>query len=254
MSIKLLFMDIETFPNKVYSWGLWKQNIAINQIVEPGYTACFAAKWNHHSDIYFDSCHQNSMNGMLTNIWNLLDEADAVVHYNGKKFDIPTLNKEFIQAGLGVPSPYHQIDLYQVVRSQFRFPSNKLDYVSQALGLGAKVKHMGMELWNRCMEGDEKAWRLMERYNKQDVRLLPKLYKRLLPWIKDHPNHALYTDGNRPVCTNCGSIKVQSRGIEHTNTQSYKRYQCSGCGTWMRGRYTVVPLAKRKATLTQVKS
>lgn len=251
--MKLLFLDIETFPNKVYSWGLFKQNIAINQIVEPGYTACYAAKWDHHSEIFFDSCHSSPMDSMLLSVWKLLDEADAVVHYNGKKFDVPTLNKEFIQAGLGVPSPYHQIDLYQVVRKQFRFPSNKLDYVSQALGLGSKVKHMGMDLWNECMEGDEKSWKQMERYNKQDVRLLPKLYKRLLPWIKDHPNHALYTDEKRPVCTNCGSHKVQSRGVQHNSTQSYNRYQCTSCGTWMKGRFTIVDKDKRQNILTQVK-
>lgn len=248
--MKLLFLDIETAPHKVYSWGLFKQNIAINQIVEPGYTLCWAAKWNHGPEIMFESV-ENSERQMLEQMFKLLDEADAVVHYNGRKFDVPTLNKEFIQLGLGVPSPYHQIDLYQVVRSQFRFPSNKLDYVSQALGLGAKVKHMGMELWKGCMDGDAKAWRLMERYNKQDVRLLPKLYERLLPWIKTHPNHALYTDDTRPVCTNCGSHKVQSRGEEHTRTQTYKRYQCTGCGTWLKGRITELSAEKRKSVLIQ---
>lgn len=249
--IKLLHLDIETAPNKVYSWGLFKQNIAINQIVEPGYTLCWAAKWHHHKEIMFESV-MNSEKQMLERMFKLLDEADAVVHYNGKKFDIPTLNKEFIQLGLGVPSPYHQIDLYQVVKKQFRFPSNKLDYVAKALGLGSKVKHIGMELWNKCMEGDEKAWKQMERYNKQDVRLLPKLYERLLPWIKDHPNHALYMDTDRPVCTNCGSHKVQSRGEQHnTRTQSYKRYQCTSCNTWLRGRYTELSLEKRKSVLIQ---
>lgn len=255
--MKLLFLDIETAPNKVYSWGLFKQNISINQIVEPGYTLCWAAKWDHHKEVMFNSIHKSSEKEMLDEMLELINQADAVVHYNGKKFDMPTLNKEFITNGLGVPAPYHQIDLYHVVRSQFRFPSNKLDYVSQALGLGSKVKHMGMELWNACMDEHhpdyEKAWKLMERYNKQDVRLLPRLYKRLLPWIKNHPNHALYTDNERPVCTNCGGHKVQKRGIQHNSTQSYNRFQCTSCGTWMRGRTTILPLEKRKAVLTQVK-
>ncbi|NIV35232.1 MAG: hypothetical protein GWN58_38990, partial [Anaerolineae bacterium] len=52
------------------------------------------------------------MEGMLEGAWELLDEADAVVHYNGKKFDIPTLNREFVKYGFTPPSPYKQIDLY----------------------------------------------------------------------------------------------------------------------------------------------
>lgn len=248
--MKILYLDIETAPNKVYSWGLFKQNIAINQIVEPGYTLCWAAKWHNNKEVMFESVMSDEYE-MLEGMFNLLDEADAVVHYNGKKFDIPTLNKEFIQVGLGVPSPYHQIDLYQVVRKQFRFPSNKLDYVSKALGLGSKVKHMGMDLWKKCMDGDEAAWKSMERYNKQDVRLLPKLYDELLPWIKDHPNYSLFSNNERPVCTNCGSPKVQSRGVQHTRTQTYRRYQCSKCGTWMRSRFTEITPEKRQNILIQ---
>lgn len=249
-------MDIETAPNKVYAWGLFKQNIAINQIVEPGYTLCWAAKWQGEKKVMFNSIHQSSELNMLQEMCDLLDEADAVVHYNGKKFDIPTLNKEFIQFGLDKPSPYHQIDLYHTVRGNFRFPSNKLDYVAQALGLGSKVRHTGMEMWNACMDEQhpehEKSWKLMEKYNRQDVVLLPKLYKRLLPWVKSHPNHALYTETDRPVCTNCGSHHIQKRGMEKTKTQVYQRYQCTSCKTWLRGRTTQVPKEKRSNILSQV--
>ena len=42
---KILSLDIETAPAKVYCWGLWDQNIGINQIVEDGYVLCWCAKW-----------------------------------------------------------------------------------------------------------------------------------------------------------------------------------------------------------------
>ena len=92
--------------------------------------------------------------------------------------------------GLDPPSQFKQLDLLQTTRQQFRFPSNKLDYVSQQLGLGSKTKHMGMEMWRDCMDGCPKAWKIMKRYNMQDVRLTEKYYKRLLPWIKNHPNRS----------------------------------------------------------------
>ena len=142
---------------------------------------------------------------MLSQIWELLDEADAVVHYNGTNFDVPTLNRDFLLHGMEPPTPYHQIDLLQTVRKRFRFVSNKLEYVAKALGIGEKVKHEGHSLWVRCMNDDPDAWADMETYNRQDTHLLEDLYVKLLPWINNHPNHGLYVEEDRPVCTNCGS-------------------------------------------------
>jgi DNA polymerase elongation subunit (family B) len=196
---------------------------------------------------------QDGERQMVESIYGLLEEADAVVHYNGKKFDIPKLNAEFIKFDLTPPSTYKQIDLLTVARSQFRFTSNKLDFVAQHLGIGAKVQHKGMDLWAECMDGDPVAWKQMERYNKQDVRLLPKLYKKLLPWIVNHPNYCLYLDTTRPVCVNCGSTKVQSRGKERTSTQVYPRFRCCDCGKWMRGKGTLLSAEKRANTLVQAR-
>ena len=77
---------------------------------------------------------------------DLLSEADVVVHYNGDKFDLPHLNREFVESGLGPPAPYASIDLLKTVKRKFRFPSNKLDYVVQKLRLGAKVSTGGYDL------------------------------------------------------------------------------------------------------------
>jgi len=248
--VKILHIDIETAPHKVYSWGLWNQNIGINQIVEPGYTLCFAAKWHGQKKMMFHSVHKDGVAGMLDAAWDLLDEADAVVHYNGSRFDVPILQQEFFLNEYTPPAPYHQIDLLRTMRKEFRFPSNKLDYVAKALGLAGKVKHKGMELWHECMAGDNKAWKEMEKYNKQDVVLLEQVYERTLPWIKGHPNHALYVDGDRPVCTNCGCDKLQSRGVYKGKTLEYKRFQCTECGTWNRGRTNILTPEKRKLIVT----
>jgi DNA polymerase elongation subunit (family B) len=251
--MKILHLDLETAPNIVYAWGLFNQNIGINQIVEPGYTLCWAAKWDDSSEVFFDSLHQSSMKQMLKRMHKLINEADAVVHYNGTRFDMPTLNREFIKHGFSVPDPYHQIDLFKVVKQRFKFASNKLDWVCQELGIGAKVHHKGMSLWHDCINGCEKAWKVMERYNKQDVRLLPKLYKKLLPWIKNHPNHALYTTETRPVCPNCGSVHVVKKGIETTSTMQYQRYRCKQCDTPIRGRTNIMTKEKKAAVLVQSK-
>lgn len=231
--MKILLLDIESSPNTAHVWGLWQQNVSINQLMESSYVLCYAAKWLGEEDIYFDSVHQSKPKSMLKGIHGLLDSADAVIHYNGTKFDIPTLNKEFLLNKLLPPSPYKQIDLLRVVRSNFRFPSNKLDYVSQRLGLGQKHAHEGHDLWVKCMNGDKDAWKRMEDYNIQDVVLLEGLYNNLLPWIKNHPNQNLFSES--VCCPTCGQHNLQKRGTAVSSTGTYQRYQCKSCGTWSQG-------------------
>lgn len=233
--MKRLLLDLETSPNLAAVWGMFKQNVSLDMLLESGYTLCWAAKWYKEDDIYFDSVYRNDPEQMVRNVHALLDEADAVIHYNGRKFDIPTINKEFLQYGLPPPSPYKQIDLLETARKQFRFTSNKLDYVSQFLGLGNKTKHRGYDLWKGCMNGDKECWEEMETYNIQDVVLLEKLYDRLLPWIERHPNMSLYNLGEMK-CTNCGSEHLQRRGYAHTSVGIYQRWQCNDCGSWSRTR------------------
>lgn len=233
--MKLLLLDIETAPNIAHVWGLFKQNIAISQLVDSSYVMCWSAKWLGQSEIYFDSVHRSKPKTMLKGIHKLLEEADAVIHYNGSRFDIPTLNKEFLLYGMPPPSTYLQVDLLRTARRQFRFPSNKLDYIAKALGVGQKTKHAGHELWVRCLAGEDAAWQEMETYNVNDVVLLEQVYYKLLPWIKNHPNHGVI-DGEEHVCPNCGSDKVQKRGYSFTAAGKYQRYQCQACGTWSRSR------------------
>ena len=197
---------------------------------------CWAAKWYGKKRVLFDSVHQSPRKKMIKGIYDLLEEADAVIHYNGTKFDIPTLNHEFLFDGLPPPSSYSEIDLLKTARRRFRLPSNKLDYVAQYLGLGGKVKHMGMQLWHDCMEGDDKAWKLMERYNKKDVTLLEDLYNALLPWITQHPNMGHWVDTEDPVCPKCGSSNWIKKGIERKTLLPYQRYRCKNCGSPFKGR------------------
>ena len=101
--MKILLLDIETAPHRVFSWGIWNQDINPSNIIEQGYTVCWAAKWYGKKQVMFDSIHRSKRKEMIRGIYDLLEEADAVIHYNGTKFDIPTLNHEFLFDGLPPP-------------------------------------------------------------------------------------------------------------------------------------------------------
>lgn len=224
--MKILHLDIETAPHLAMVWGLFNENIPLDRLAKPGYTLCWAAKWHHEKRI-LSSWHTEPH--CFTSLHELLNEADVVCTYNGKKFDLPTLNKEFLLHGLPPTAPGKHIDLYQVVRSRFRFASNKLDFVCQQLGLGSKVKHRGFDLWRDCMNGDSAARKEMLTYNKQDVVILGRLFDKLTPWIPKVPP---ITDGTH--CPSCGGHHMQSRGLYRTSVNTYQRYHCQDCGSWSR--------------------
>lgn len=246
--MKLLFLDLEVSPNTAHVWGLFKQNISISQLMDSSYLMCFAAKWLGSDIIYFYSLKRHGKKRMLRALHKFMCEADAICHYNGQKFDVPVANKEFLLQGLSPPATYQQIDLLKTARNRFKFPSNKLDYLAQTLGLGKKFKHAGHELWVKCMAGDEEAWKEMEAYNTQDVVLLERVYHRLLPWIVNHPNHAVYS--SKDVCTNCGSVHLQRRGFAYSLLGKYQRFQCTSCGAWMKSRKA----EKQEITLSKDKN
>jgi hypothetical protein len=242
--LKILFFDLESSPLTAHVWGLWQQNVSLNQIIDTSSVLCYSAKWLGDKKVVYDGVNKykgkDARKKMLLSVHKLLDEADVVVTWNGKSFDIPTMNKEFILHGMAPPSPYKQLDLLQVARKQFRFASNKLDFVSKALDLGSKRDHEGFMLWVKCMKGDKKAWATMEAYNKQDVVLLEKVYYKLLPWIPQHPTVSTKEES----CPVCGSHHLQSRGTATNKTGTYRRFQCQDCGSWSSGE--VITKHKKK--------
>src|ERR1019366_7143841 len=98
--IKVLFMDIETAPLISYTWGIWDQNIGLNQIHSDWHVLSWSAKWLGSKDImYQDQRKAKNIQDdkeLLKRMWELLDEADVVVGQNSKSFDIKKLNARFI--------------------------------------------------------------------------------------------------------------------------------------------------------------
>jgi hypothetical protein len=75
-----------------------------------------------------------------------------------------------------------------------------------------------------------------------DVILLEKVYLKLRPWIKNHPNLGIISS-SRGVCPNCHSSDLMLRGFGFNKATKYRRMQCQGCGAWVKG--DVIKLDKR---------
>jgi uncharacterized protein YprB with RNaseH-like and TPR domain len=136
---RILFLDIETKPALIYSFGIRDQHITHNQIKEDGGTICVGLKWAGERKVTVLSEWDHGYRAMLEGVHEALSEADAVATYNGASFDIPKLMGNFLVAGMLPPPPPTQIDIYKAVR-KMGFICNKLAYVAPSLRAGRKAE------------------------------------------------------------------------------------------------------------------
>jgi DNA polymerase elongation subunit (family B) len=105
---------------------MYNQNVSVGQLERPKDVLCFATEWlDEPYGPDFFSEWEHGRKGMAQGIRTLLDEADAVITYNGDKFDLPHLRALMLTEGLTPPSPYKSIDLYKTMK-QFELPFRKL--------------------------------------------------------------------------------------------------------------------------------
>ena len=150
---------------------------------------------------------------------------------------------------MGEPSPYKTVDTLKVARKEFKLTSNKLDYICQYLELDKKLDTGGFELWKRCVNGDIKALKEMDEYCQNDVRILEDLYLELRPYIKNHPNLALYMESIYELCPNCGSDKLRWGYLYKTRVNQYDCAKCQDCGAFMRARKSNIDKDKKDILL-----
>lgn len=242
---KVLTIDIETSPMEAWVYNSYNVKfISPEQIKTPARMLSFAAKWHDQRKIIYYSEFHDGRKAMLDAIWDLMDQANVIVTYNGNGFDLKWLAGEFVREGYTPPSPYKSVDLYRTVRTLYGFTHNRLGVVCRALGLGGKVETGGFDLWARCLGGDEKAWRLERKYNQQDVVLTELLLDRLGPWVKGWPHMGLWS-GDERCCFRCGGTDLAHKGWHETAVSRYARLQCQECGAWNRATFIRTRTATR---------
>ena len=235
--LKVLLFDIECSIPKVYTYGLHDQNISIANIIEHPRMIAFTAKWLGQKKVFAFSEFHQSRREMLEAIHTLMDEADVVVGWNSRGFDVKWVNSEFLVEKMTPPSPFKQIDLMQETKRNARFLSNKLDYISERLLGDNKIDYNMARMWikvdnpNTSEKDRKREWDAMIRYAKKDTVLLEPLFNELRPWLKmPHP----ISQGD-DKCRNCGSGDLEKRGRTATLNGTYQQYRCKSCGAWPRG-------------------
>lgn len=243
---RILVLDIETFPLLVYTWGLFKQHITLDQMHTDWSMMSFAAKWLGQDGMFYaDNRHRADPRDDFEQLWCLhfiLSEADMVIAHNGAKFDLPKIRARMAINGFPPLPPITVIDTFQLQAKAFGFTSQKLQYVAGLAGDRGKDSHKnfpGLSLWKECLAHNPAAWEECRIYNCQDVTENEAMYLSLRGWYKNAPNFGPYVTDTKPgehVCPSCGGTHVIRKGSRKTQVGIYPRYKCTDCGSWSRGR------------------
>lgn len=252
---KILIYDIETSPCLGYVWGLWNNDIGLNQLYRDWDIMSYAAKWLGEDEVFYqDQVGAGSEKKLLQGIWKLLDEADIVITHNGKKFDERKLNARFIEHGLKPVGKKKHIDTLVIAKREFAFTSNKLEYLTNKFCVKHKKKSHskfpGFSLWLECLRDSPAAWKEMKEYNIADVQALEELYFKLAPY-DNTVNFNLFHDYDVTFCS-CGSTDFRKNGFAYTNVSKFQRYTCKECGNHIRGRVNLLSKDKRKSLKARI--
>lgn len=233
-SLNVLTIDIERLPGLAPVWEQRTKFIPASKWRRNPSLLCFAAKWYGDQRILFHAAWHKT--DMVQAAWDLYNQADIVVTYNGISFDNPHLRTEWLLAGLPPPAPWKNVDLYRVNRSAFGFESRSLDHLCKRLGIQAKTGHYDPDVAEAAANGDKTAQAEIRAYNIGDVQATEGAYDRLRPWITNHP-HLTTTDELR--CNKCGSADLQRLpGDYRAVVMDYAQYRCQACGGLVRASFT----------------
>lgn len=241
---KILLYDLEITPILGWVYDMYDANVI--KMEQPKQIMSFAHKWLGEDTIHVSAlpdCKGYRAGKvddkiLVQRLWKLLDEADVVIAHNANRFDNKVAMARFAYHGMTPPSPFATVDTLAVARRVFRFDANSLNFLCDQLGIGVKTNTKHSDVWYDCILGDLVAWEEMRAYNRHDIVLLEGLYRRIRPYV---PNHPLV--GNTG-CPKCGSAKLQQRGLQRNKVATYQRWHCQECGAWSRSRLAETTIEK----------
>jgi len=252
---RTLVLDLESAPSVVVAFQRFKINVGQDAVLrEGGWLLSYAYKWLGEDGkavgnvLTPDEAINADDSGLCMELWELVEQSDAILYHNGLNFDLPLMKARMIVNGLPPIRKVRSIDSLQLAK-EFKLNSNKLDSLCRQLDIGAKLEHSGISLWVDCMKGDPVALSHILTYNKQDVDILEELYLYLAPYSTRHPNMAVNL-GDKVRCNICCSDKVKPTGnIISTNLSSFEEYSCE-CGARFKTRKSITTKEQRSNFLS----
>ena len=230
--IKRLFFDIETSPNVVYSWRIgYNLTLTPDNIIDERKIICISYKWEDSDKIYSLKWDKNQCDKqMLIDFIEQANQADELIAHNGDRFDIKWIRTRCIFHRIPMFPQYKTLDTLKKAKNGFNFNSNKLDYIAQFLGVGAKVKHSGFDMWKKVMKNDPEAMDEMVNYCEGDIIVLEDVYFTMQNYIKTNTHNGVINNNLKYSCPSCGSEYSELIKNNVTALGTIKRLmECNDC-------------------------
>ncbi len=268
---KILIYDIETPLNQAYLFGCGDQTVRHTQLI-PGYSSwgilCITYCWNDGSPVKcIKWTPKGGVKAIVKEFDKLIKKADHTIGKNSDRFDTKMINAQRMLAGLpGLPDwTKYTDDLERQMRRYFRLPSQSLDYISNQLGLGGKIKMefsdwVNISMWmewcvleelsdntksaiqtltqvmlhrykltpNEICERGEEAFNKMCIYGMKDTEDTRTLWNKLSEHFDPKFNMATYY-GHTIACKFCGKQNMKKTGFVYAAQTTYQRYYCKDC-------------------------
>lgn len=239
---KILFYDLESTPLQAWIWRPGKQFVGHKQLVK-GHQRygiiCITYCWNDGKpaqsiDWGFE---EQDTKRVVQEFDKIIAQADLTIGKNSDRFDTKMINAARMFADLpGNPSwTKYTDDLEKQMRKYFKLPSQSLDYISDMLGFGGKIK-MEFQDWIDIVEKNSSgaaSLKKMIKYGKKDVEDTRALWFKLSEHFDSKWNQAAF-QGDTLSCKhmNCGSLNLIKRGTYLQGVTRYQEWQCRDCNRY----------------------
>jgi uncharacterized protein YprB with RNaseH-like and TPR domain len=119
---------------------------------------------------------------IVASLLKALEAVDVVITYFGTGFDGPYFKTRCLMLGLTPPltGDLYHFDVYYAVRGRLKLHRSSLDAACAAFGIKGK-SHLDLQVWNKARVGDKRALAYVLEHNRQDVRILERLFKVIAP-------------------------------------------------------------------------
>jgi hypothetical protein len=192
----ILYIDLEVSKSQVFSYGLRVPSGYINpeDLFREYYIICWSASYIGKEKIWSDcvtpeEAREWSDKRILGNLQELMASADILAGHNVDSYDLKRSNTRFLLNGLEPVTGKKTLDSLKIARSKFHFESNRLDYISQKLGLRPKDDIRNSDWLKIVTTGDGPTLRKVLRYNKGDVTSGKGVLERLMKYSGKKANY-----------------------------------------------------------------
>lgn len=221
---KILLIDLETF--------------GFDFSADKGFILCGSYKWIGENKVHTITHKDreafrekpNDDKEICRRLAEVIEEADLVVTWNGKSFDMRFLQTRMLKHRLGYLPPVPHEDALLTARARLKM-RRSLDNVQKFFGLGHKKTDLNIETWMSAGAGNWKALQYVIHHCEQDVLVLEEAYNLISPMSRVHPSVAII-NGEPEGCPFCGKKHLNSRGKIQALRHYRNRFHCRACGRW----------------------